>query len=189
MHHGWITKANPLIAKPPLLRHGWEPKPCYFLPLCENEWVGHQIQWKMYPFSSSNQPTASTCHNSPALLSHDVKTFSCGEWQQLGHQMLTFKDGWSNSLLLAMSLIPLVGAEQHLQVKGAECLIAPTSRLFNLHLVCFSFSCLCTLTWEHHLVALLLLNSARWTCYFKTKRFIPSSIKNFLNCAVHTRVC
>ena len=31
-------------------------------------------------------------------------------------------------------------------------------------------------------VALLALNSARWTCYFKTKGFIPSSIKNFLNC-------
>lgn len=110
-YFGWLTKANPLLAKPPLLRRGKEPKPLFFpSPLCENERAGHQSQWKMHPFSSSNQLTAPTCHNSPALLSHDVKTLSCGEWQQLGRQMLTFKDGWCSSLLLSIPLIPLVRA-------------------------------------------------------------------------------
>lgn len=42
------------------------------------------------PFHLSARRLLPVCHNSRALLSRDVKTLSCGEWQQLGHQRLTF---------------------------------------------------------------------------------------------------
>lgn len=145
----------------------------------------------MQTVSSYNQPSAPVCCSSPALLSNDVKTLSCGDWQQLGHQMLTFSNGECNSLLLFLlsnAWIPLGGTEKHLQTTTA--CIAFDSRCGYLsqvwakcstvyiivHLLPIFLSHLRTLTWEHHLEALLLVNSGRWTIceiYFKQYEEIP----------------
>lgn len=76
-----------------------------------------------HPFHLPTSQTAPACHNSRTLLSRDVKTLSCVEWQQLGQQMLTFNGGCCRSslllFLLSIALIPLVGIEQHLQAMTA----------------------------------------------------------------------
>lgn len=159
-----------------------------------NEWE-IRFNKKAPLFSSSHRPTAPSFHNSPALLSHDVKTLSRREWQQRGLQMLTFNDNSPLLFLLSVPLMPSVGTERRLQATAAcrafdgnnacvsQALAECSSVCRNVASTCFFLPHrLCTLAWKHHLIALLLLNAARWTCYFKTGRFIPRSTKNFLNC-------